>query len=248
MSFLKSLFGKKKLTHVPDFLFVDMHSHLLAGIDDGSKSLDESVELISRLKNFGYKKIVTTPHIMSDLYRNTPEIILESLTVLKGRLAQENIDIEIEAAAEYYLDEWFIEKLNTGERLLTFGGNYVLFETSFMNEPAQLHQAIFLMRTSGYIPVLAHPERYLYLYHDFEAFKKIYDMDVLFQINLNSLAGYYSKAAKQFAEKLIDHNMVDFVGTDCHGARHLDVLKEVKDSSYYKKLVDSNILNNSLLS
>lgn len=248
MSFLTSLFGKKKLTPVPDFLFADMHSHLLADIDDGSKSLDESVELISKLKTLGYKKIITTPHVMGDLYRNTPEIISEALSLLKNKLAQENIEIEIEAAAEYYLDEWFIEKLNKGEKLLTFGEKYVLFETSFMNEPAQLHQAIFLMRTSGYIPVLAHPERYLYLYHDFEAFKKIYDMDVLFQINLNSLAGYYSKAAKQFAEKLIDHNMVDFVGTDCHGDRHLDVLKQVKVSSYYKKLIGSKILNNSLIS
>lgn len=248
MSFLSALLGKKKKVHIPDFLFVDMHSHLLAGIDDGSKSLDESVGLILRLKDLGYKKIITTPHIMGDMYRNTPEIILNALQLLKARLIEDKIDIDIEAAAEYYLDEWFIEKLTKGEKLLTFGQKYVLFETSFMNEPSQLHQAIFLMRTLGYTPVLAHPERYLYLYADFNAFKKIYDMDVLFQVNLNSLMGYYSKAAKLFAEKLIDNNMVDFVGTDCHGDRHLDVLKHVKTSTYYKKLIDSKILNNSLLS
>jgi tyrosine-protein phosphatase YwqE len=248
MSFLTSLFGKKKEIACEDFIFADMHSHLIPNIDDGSKSLDESVELIQSMKSLGYKKIITSPHIMGDFYKNTPEIILSGLTILKERLKFENIDIEIEAAAEYYLDEWFIEKLNKGEALMTFGNNYVLFETSYLNEPAQLHQAIFLMRTLGYTPVLAHPERYVYLYGDFSAFKTIYEMDVLFQLNLNSLAGYYSKAAKQFAEKLIDNNMVDFVGTDCHGVRHLDALKQVKRSTYYKKLAKLNILNNSLLS
>ena len=248
MSFLTSLFGKKQQLPLEDFIFVDMHSHLIPGIDDGSKLLDESVMLVQNFIELGYKKIITSPHIMGDLYKNTPEIILAGLAELKTRLAAENISIEIEAAAEYYLDEWFIEKLNKAEPLMKFGGKYVLFETSYMNEPAQLHQAIFLMRTLGYTPVLAHPERYIYLYNDFAGFKKIYDMDVLFQVNLNSLAGYYSKSAKHFAEKLIDNNMVDFVGTDCHGIRHLDVLKQTKSSTYYKKLAKLNLLNNSLLS
>lgn len=248
MSFLTSIFGNKKVSHIEDFIFVDMHSHLIAGVDDGSKSLDESVELIRKFIKLGYKKLITTPHIMGDLYRNNPEIILAGLSSLKERLVAENITIEIEAAAEYYLDEWFIEKLNKNEPLMTFGGKYVLFETSYINESAQLHQAIFLMRTLGYIPVLAHPERYIYLYNDFDKFKKIYEMDVLFQINLNSLMGYYSKAAKQFAEKLIDNKMVDFVGTDCHGERHLEVMKQVKLSTYYKKLTELNLLNNSLFS
>jgi protein-tyrosine phosphatase len=248
MSFLTSIFGKKQKEPLEEFIFVDMHSHLIPNIDDGSKSLDESVELVQKLKTLGYKKLITSPHIIGDLYKNTPEIILSGLTELKKRLAADNINIEIEAAAEYYLDEWFIEKLNNGEKLMTFGNNYVLFETSFMNEPAHLHQAIFLMRTLGYTPVLAHPERYVYLYQNFSEFKKIYDMDVLFQMNLNSLAGYYSKAAKQFAEKLIDNNMVDFVGTDCHGVRHLNVLQETKSTAYYRKLAKLNIRNNSLLS
>lgn len=248
MSFLTFIFGMKQAIPDEDFIFVDMHSHLIPNIDDGSKSLEESVVLIQELVKLGYKKIVTSPHIMGYFYKNTPDIILSGLATLKERLNVENIDVQIEAAAEYYLDEWFIEKLNNDVPLMTFGNNYVLFETSYMNEPAQLHQAIFLMRTLGYTPVLAHPERYIYLYSDFSEFKKIYEMDVLFQINLNSLAGYYSKAAKQFAEKLIDNNMVDFVGTDCHGVRHLDVLKQVKLSKYYKKLAKLNILNNSLLS
>lgn len=247
MSFLKSLFTKNQ--HInEDWLFIDMHSHLIPGIDDGSKSIEESLSLIQEFKNLGYKKIITTPHIMGDFFKNSKETILPGLTELKAKLAESKIDIEIEAAAEYYLDEWFIERLERNEPLLKLGGNYVLFETSYMNRPSQLHQAIFLMRSLGYIPVLAHPERYSYLYSDFKLFKEIYEMDVLFQINLNSLAGYYSKPAKIYAEKLIDNNMVDFVGTDCHGKRHIDVLAKVKLSSYYQKLKKLNILNNTLIS
>ncbi len=247
MSFLKSLFSKPQPI-AKDWLLVDMHSHLIPGIDDGSKSIEESLHLIREIKNLGYKKIITTPHIMGDFFKNSRETIFPGLIELKTRLAELNIDIEIEAAAEYYLDEWFIEKLERNEPLLKLAGNYVLFETSYMNRPSQLHQAIFLMRSSGYIPVLAHPERYTYLYEDFKFFKEIYDMDVLFQINLNSLAGYYSKTAKVYAEKLIDNNMVDFVGTDCHGQRHIDALAKVKMLSYYQKLQKLNILNNTLIS
>ncbi len=248
MSFLSRLFSKKPETPTEDFIFVDMHSHLIPAIDDGSKSLEESVSLVKSLKELGYKKIVTTPHIMGDFFKNSRESIMPGLKILKEKLAEENIDIAIEAAAEYYLDEWFMEKLEKDEPLLTFGKNYVLFETSYMNESHQLHQAIFMMRSKGYIPVLAHPERYTYLYQGFEHFQTIYEMGVLFQINLNSLAGYYSKPAKLFAEKLIDHKMVDFAGTDCHGERHLDALRKVKNTPYYNKLRTLPLLNNSLLS
>lgn len=249
MSFLRNLFAKKTVGPTEDFIFVDMHSHLIPAIDDGSKSVEESVSLVKGLIDLGYKKIITTPHIMGDFFKNSKETIFPGLKILQDKLIEEGIDIKIEAAAEYYLDEWFIEKLDKEEPLLSFGKNYVLFETSYMNASSQLHQAIFKLRSIGYTPILAHPERYTYLYGGgFDGFKEIYDMGVLFQINLNSLAGYYSKPAKVFAEKLIDHKMVDFVGTDCHGQRHLDVLRKLKTSSYYKKLNDLPLLNNSLLS
>ncbi len=248
MSFLTSIFASKKEDIPEDFLFVDMHSHLIPGIDDGSKTIDESIELIKEFVQAGYKKIITTPHIMGDFFKNSANTIMPGLEQLRIRIKEENINISIDAAAEYYLDEWFIQKLQNKEPLLTFGEKYVLFETSFINEPTQLHQTIFLIRSAGYIPVLAHPERYVYLYNDFSAFQKIYDMDVLFQLNINSLTGYYSKYAKKFAEKLIDNKMVDFVGTDCHGKRHTQGLMNAKKTQYYKKLQSLNILNNSLLS
>ncbi|MBC7451172.1 MAG: capsular biosynthesis protein [Cytophagales bacterium] len=245
MSIFQTLFGSKPVA-APDFLKVDMHSHLLPGIDDGSKTMEESIELIRTFSELGYRKLITTPHIMGDFFKNSKENILPLLEEVRAQIKLHNIPIELEAAAEYYLDEWFIEKLEKNEPLLTFGDNYVLFETSYINESTQLHQTIFLMRSAGYIPVLAHPERYVYLYDSFDEFKKIFEMDVLFQLNLNSLSGYYSKSAKIFSEKLIDQNMVHFVGSDCHGKRHLEALKRAMNTKHFRKLQYIQILNNSL--
>ncbi|HEX8545663.1 MAG TPA: CpsB/CapC family capsule biosynthesis tyrosine phosphatase [Cytophagaceae bacterium] len=242
------LFNKKKeeeSTLTP--ILVDMHSHLLPGIDDGSESLEDSINLIKEYIGMGYKKLITTPHIMGDFFKNTPEIIREKLALLNAAVNKEGLDIKIEAAAEYYLDEWFLEKLNNEEPLLTFGENYVLIETSYLNEHPRLNETIFLLKAKGYWPVLAHPERYTYLYNDFKKYQEIYDRGISFQLNINSLAGYYSKTAQAIAIKLVEREMISFAGSDCHSMKHLDVLKKTRLSKEYKKLQSLYLLNNSLL-
>ena len=144
MSFFGKLFGvEKKLPpiDIANLIKVDMHSHLIPGIDDGSKTMEESIELIRAFKEFGYKKIITTPHIMSDYYKNTPEIINDGLAKLRLELGKQKIEMEINAAAEYYLDFDFSDKIHT-EKLLTFGKNYLLIEVSYLNEPDNI-DAIF---------------------------------------------------------------------------------------------------------
>jgi protein-tyrosine phosphatase len=237
---------KEKNETVEDSLFVDMHSHVLPGIDDGADSPEDALELLRAFQAFGYKKLIATPHIMGDFFRNTPEIISEKLQLLQCLIRGNNLSITLEAAAEYYLDEWFMAKLRSGEKVLTFGDNYLLFETSYINESAFLDEALFLMKTQGYKPVMAHPERYTYLYSDFSLFKKIYEKGVLFQVNINSLSGYYSKAAQTYAAKLIDHSMVDMLGSDCHGTRHIEAMKKARSSKHYKKALQLNLLNNYL--
>jgi protein-tyrosine phosphatase len=244
-SFL-NFFSKKEHKENPP-LYVDMHSHLLPGLDDGSESMEDSIILIKEFVSLGYKKLITTPHIMGDFFKNTPEMIHSKLEELKKEVKKEGIDIELEAAAEYYLDEWFFTKLEKPENLLTFGGKYLLFETSYINESAILYEAIFQIKSMGLIPVLAHPERYTYLYPDFNKAKIIYDKGVLFQLNINSLSGYYSKASQEFGKKLIDHEMVSFVGSDCHGIRHIEALKKSRDTKYYTKALELNLFNNTLL-
>lgn len=228
-------------------MLVDMHCHILPGIDDGADTLEDSLEIINGLIACGYKKAIATPHIMGDFFKNTPEIILSRLQELKEYLKKNNVNFEIEAAAEYYLDEMFMDKLNQDQPLLTFGKKYLLFETSYINEPSFLPEAIFKLKTMGYRPVLAHPERYTYLYSDFQKFIDIFNKDILFQMNINSLSGYYSPAARKFAIKLIENNMVNFIGTDSHGKRHIEALQKSRQDKNYKKLLKLDLINNTLL-
>jgi tyrosine-protein phosphatase YwqE len=229
------------------WLEVDMHSHLIPGIDDGAKSLGESLELVSRLADLGLRKIITTPHIMSEYYRNTPEIIELGLEDLQKSIKSLGIQVEIEAAAEYYMDEVFLERIKDGERILSFGDKFVLVETGFINKPQMFLDIIFQLEMAGYKPVLAHPERYQYLFSDKGLLEDLIDRKLLFQVNLLSIAGFYSKPVKDFSEMLIERNAVAFLGTDCHNSRYLDMLENLpKQQKSFEKIKKLELLNHKL--
>lgn len=243
-----SLFKKKENTSFENnFIKVDIHSHLLPGIDDGCKNIEESITCIRNLKEKGYQKLIVTPHVISGFYENTPQIITDKLQEVRNAVAHHGIDIQIEAAAEYYLDEYFISLIDSEERLLTFGKNYVLIELGFYNEPVQLASTVFALLSNGYKPVLAHPERYLYIYNQFDKVKEWIEKGLLMQINLLSLLGYYSPAAQQFSERLIEEELVSFVGTDAHNPKHLEALSQIYNNKYFLKLAESKLLNNTLI-
>jgi len=227
-------------------LQTDIHSHLLPQLDDGSKSLEESGQIIRQFIDLGYTKIITTPHVMGDFYRNEPKQISEKLTLLRQYLESEKISIPIEAAAEYYLDESLISKLNQNEKLLTFGSSYLLFETNFLTEPFQLKEFIFSVTTLGYKPVLAHPERYQYLVNDFKKVEDLRDRGVLFQINIPSIIGAYSKPIQKLAIQLVEMKWVEFLGSDCHNQFQVDILKESFNNKHFKKALELPLLNRSL--
>jgi len=232
-------------------LQVDMHSHLLPGLDDGAETVADSLNLLRELRTLGFRKLVMTPHVMGDFYKNTPEGIRAALAELQAAASAAGLgDMTLECAAEYYLDEWLGQKLAEGSELLSFGGEkrYVLFETSYMNEPFNLQAIIFELKAAGYQPVLAHPERYTYYYGRFDAIRKLrQEYGVLLQLNLNSLAGYYSPTARHVAEQLIDERLVDFVGTDTHHLRHTDtLLKRTLPQPHMEKLLQLPLLNNTL--
>lgn len=225
---------------------VDMHSHFIPGIDDGAKTIEDSVEMITTMSQLGYRKVITTPHIMGDFYRNTPENIGSGLQHVRNAVSAAGVSIEIEAAAEYYFDFELEHKLEN-EKLLTFGKNYVLFEVSFMNAPDNLDGLIFRMLTSGYQPILAHPERYPFWFDDMNNFEKLKDKGVLFQLNLNSLTGHYSPATMKIAEQMIDKGWYEFVGSDCHHTGHLLLLEKARRTKALWKLVESGKLLNATL-
>jgi tyrosine-protein phosphatase YwqE len=223
-----------------------MHSHLLPGLDDGVTTLEQAEEIILNFQKLGYSRIITTPHVMSDVYRNTPESILEKLEELRNHLRQKNIDMAVSAAAEYYLDESLFKMVETNQPLLTFGEKYLLFETNFITEPLNLKEFIFSATTKGYKLILAHPERYLYLQDNFNKAQDLLDRGVLFQMNISSLTGYYSKPVRQMAFKLIDRGMVHWLGSDCHHIQHTLLMREATGLQYFRKALTLPLLNNSL--
>jgi len=239
-----SIFKKKPLANP---LVVDIHSHLIPAIDDGSKSMDNSIELILALKELGYKKLITTPHT-SDMFPNTTEIILKGYNRLTEELNKREIDITIEVASEYYADEHFEKLLDDGD-ILSFGDkNYLLFELSYFTPPHDLEDLVYEIKRKGYTPILAHPERYLYLHDSLDRYRDIKDMGLLFQLNINSISGFYNKSIQKVAEGLIHNSMVDFLGSDTHHMTHIKNLKKGFKQSLYKKVFKSNkILNNTLL-
>ncbi|MBX7095598.1 MAG: histidinol phosphatase [Flavobacteriales bacterium] len=249
MSFLSRLFGgKEEKLEAADLsvLGTDVHSHFIPGIDDGAKTMEDSLALLQEMQLLGYKKVITTPHIMSDFYRNTPEIILSGLDAVRKAAQQAGLHIQIEAAAEYYLDFDLEDKIKNKE-LLTFGNSYVLFEMPFIGEPQNLSRVVFEMQMAGYKPVLAHVERYTFWHNQWEKIEMMHDKGVILQLNLNSLSGHYSPATKKIAEKLIDQNMISLLGTDCHNLNHIALLKESAKLPYlHKALKINNLLNQKL--
>ena len=223
-----------------------MHSHILPGIDDGSKSLQESLDMLKIMRDLGIKKWVTTPHIFSDFYPNTPEIIRSKLKEVKTFVKDAGFDFDIHAAAEYYLDENLFEFILGDNELLSFGKGYLLFETNMLAEPQMLNDFIFQIGLKGLMPVMAHPERYDYLAGNFRRIEDLRDRGVYFQLNALSLTGHYSRTAQKMARELTEKKLVDFVGTDCHNPAHAALLSELVTDKYFRMLTDRQLLNYSI--
>jgi protein-tyrosine phosphatase len=235
---------RKQVAFNYESIMVDMHSHVLPGIDDGAQTPEESIVLVRKMMELGITKIIATPHVMADFYKNTPTTIGNALDLLKAELEKEGIDIEIEAAAEHYFDESFEARVNNGS-LMTMGDNYVLFEFSFISLPPNYIAVVQKLRDKGYKPILAHPERYTYM--TLEQYKMLHDWGCDFQLNSISLTGYYGKDVKVQAEMLIDHELIDFISSDMHHPRHAAAFGDALRTNYMEKLLFTYPLKNIML-
>jgi protein-tyrosine phosphatase len=246
MSFFKNLFSSKSNT-VFDLsqLEVDMHSHLIPGIDDGSPSMDHTIAMLAKFEQLGYRKVVTTPHILNDVHPNTPQTILGGLADVKAEIKRLGMKIEIEAAAEYYCDESFLPIIERNE-ILSFGSSFVLMEFGFFSPSQYEAQALFNLQVAGYVPVIAHYERYPYYFGDFKKVDALRERNIQIQVNLNSLTGHYGPGVKKMAEQLIKNKQVDFLGTDCHRIEHLMLLENNLSLSIFKDIEVLNLKNNLL--
>ncbi|CAL2082743.1 tyrosine-protein phosphatase [Tenacibaculum sp. 190524A05c] len=225
-------------------LFVDIHSHLLPGIDDGAKNIEDSIALITKMHSFGIKNFITTPHVLGDVYPNSTETIKNKLEEVREVLKERGFnDVRIDAAAEYMMDERFSERLEKND-ILPLKDNIILVEMSYFNAPINLYDILFEIQLKGYKPVLAHPERYNFYHNDFQSYYKLKKAGCLFQLNLLSLTEQYGTSVKKTAEKLLKENLYDFVGTDTHHKNHLRLLEKI-GTKKIKKNIEGLIKNNS---
>jgi len=246
MHLLKKKEGSSKDNTIFQELTVDLHSHLLPSLDDGASSIEESLEMICGLKELGFSKLIITPHICRDYYNNSAENIREAFQKFSANPKVRDCEIALEVAAEYRLDDYFIELLNRGD-LLSFGGHHILVELPFFDAPRFINEIIFELQIRGYNVVLAHPERYLYWKADFSRFLDLKDRDVYFQVNLMSFAGYYNPHAKKLANRFAAEGMIDFLGSDLHTPSALAVIKELPAEKELNRLVSSGAIRNKRL-
>ena len=244
-----SIFNKRP-QRPPDLsgLVTDMHSHLVPGIDDGATDVANSIELINGLRELGYQKFITTPHVLWDIFKNNSATITPSYEALKAGLAENKINTPIKFAAEYFLDYHVDELIEDEIPLLTIKDNWVLVEFSFVSAPLDLKEKLFSLQMSGYQPVIAHPERYTYFGRTKEKYEEFKEAGHYLQVNLLSLTGYYGKIVQEIAQMLVKNKYVDFLGTDLHHIRHLNALQSASHlTDTIKLLQDSGTLLNPVL-
>jgi len=221
---------------------VDIHSHLLPGIDDGARTFGDTLRLTKALQGFGISQFITTPHVIQNVWDNSALQIKEKETTVIRELGENQITVPFRAAAEYMLDDDFV-RLFQSEKLLTLKDNYVLVEMSYINPPIQLYSILFDLQVAGYIPVLAHPERYLFYRNNFDEFRKLKRAGCLFQLNLTSTVGYYGEAITQITDKLLQKGFYNFVGSDVHHDNHAAAFKQkikVKELARLKEAIANN--------
>jgi protein-tyrosine phosphatase len=218
--------------------YIDIHSHMLPGIDDGASDIDKTIAILSKVKDIGFAKCIMTPHTLPEIWENTTEGIKQTFMETKANLETPYKEMLLGAASEYLINDTFLNRLGT-EPLLTLKDNYVLIEMSYLNPPFALIDIIYEMNHKGYRPILAHPERYLFYHNDLKMYQKIKELDVLFQLNLLSTVGYYGKNIAKIADYLLKEDFIDYVGSDIHHIRHVNAFGTKTMITSQKKLSEA---------
>lgn len=238
-----SFFQRKNIVSDIAWLGIDIHSHLLPGIDDGSPNMDQSLIYIRALQELGFEKLICTPHIFEDLYPNNPQTILPVLDEVIKSVNTSGLTVKMDAAAEYMADSSFA----AAKGLLTLPGNHILIEMSYLSETPNIDQIIFDLQMEGYQVVLAHPERYFFYHNGLDRFQRFKDIGCLLQLNLLSVTGYYGKGVKEAADYLLKAELYDCAGTDLHHEKHLAVLEKTVRSGKMYDLIGNYYFKNKEL-
>jgi len=238
------IFQRSKTTEEDySFLATDIHAHFIFGIDDGAPDMETAIELVKKMQQLGFSRLIGTPHIMAEVHRNSPETITPPLQQLQAHF---KTSPPITGAAEYMLDENFMQVVRN-DRLLPLFKNVVLVEQSYLQESRYLKQGLFEMQAKGYRPLLAHPERYNFYPIETTMWEELKDLNCLFQLNLLSLTDYYGPMVRKKALHLLKLGLYDYAGTDAHHLRHLQGLDMLrKDKKMMQRLVDYPFKNKDI--
>jgi tyrosine-protein phosphatase YwqE len=247
------MFFKRKEPLYKDYSFlgVDMHNHILPGIDDGAPDIQTSIQLLTELKNLGFSEIIPTPHTYTSLYPNTPNTIGDAFDSLQIAMSMghSNDDLPVVKcfASEYMVDHHF-SGIITSNAPLSFGKNRVLIEMSFADSAPMLMDEIFKLQLKGYTPILAHPERYPYLFGQLGYFEHLVSIGCELQLNLLSLTDQYGKGPQKNAIMLLNKQLYSWAGTDTHHMGHIALLKELVGTKLFRKILDYPFKNKALMS
>lgn len=222
--------------------FTDIHNHILPGIDDGARDVNDSLALVSQLNELGIKHFICTPHTMGDYYPNTPNTINAAAASLKKELAALGNKSKIQASSEYMLDDQFHDHLQSKE-LLPFGESFLLIEISYLQPPINLEELLFSLTHAGYTPILAHPERYSYYHKKPDYYNELKRLGCVFQLNALSLSNYYGQTVKKTALHLLENNQYNFIGTDTHSKRHIKHLRQISFKKKYLNHIEHLVYN-----
>ena len=241
-----SLFKKKPnlVDLLPDG-YIDIHSHILPNIDDGSQSIQETSLLLEQMSLLGIKKCIATPHTMPNVWDNSADFIQETFLNTKNQLPKHLAEMLHSVSSEYMMDETFIERFQS-EKLLVVKDTIVLVEMSYLNPTVDLKNILFQLQMKGYIPLLAHPERYLYYHNSKQDYFRLKELGCLFQLNLLSTTGYYGKSVTTVADYLLANNLIDFVGSDIHHDRHVAAFYQRIRIKSQKELIEAMNKNSQL--
>lgn len=239
-----SFFQKK--TYLIDLIegTTDFHNHILPGIDDGAREVEDSINLIKGFKEIGIETLVATPHVIGDYYPNNPETISKALNSIKTEIPA---DIKISTSAEYMIDQYFLDIIEK-RKILPIIGKNVLVEMSYFQAPINLNEILFQLQNNSFSPILAHPERYAYMHSkDLEKFKELKSRGCTFQLNMLSLIGHYGSGIQKMAFQLLEENMIDYLGSDVHRIDHIEKIKQVRISKKHLPAIEKTVENNRLL-
>jgi len=244
----KSMFGKlfkRSKEQVKLFYNTDVHCHILPGVDHGSQSMEQSLEMLRAEAEMGINRVILTSHVTAITFENTRETLTDAFMKLKDAVTDEGMDMELFLSAEYRMDEYF-DKEYAADHLIPMPGNHILLENSFQQELMNLDDLLFDMQVKGYRTILAHPERYTYYSRRRKRYEQLHNAGARFQVNILSFTGYFGEEARDSALWFAHNGMIDYLGSDMHNVKHAHIIMDYINSKEWKKLsseIESTVKN-----